>query len=157
MNGPPSYPGIGGSSPFRQRASATKTLPRFLHSTPINNINGGGPSSFAQSQSSSLYLSEWHGAVSEDFANPLRDYGYPSDYGLPVTGDGGSVTINPMTDLLYSEESDIVGGHVVGGQQQQQLNLSNSSGSSSTLSPLRSGTGGHLSSSGLGDTSTASG
>ena len=105
-----------------------------------------------------MYLSEWHGAVSEDFANPLREYGYPSDYGLPVTGDGGSVTINPMTDLLYSEESDIVGGHVVGGQQQQQLNLSNSSGSSSTLSPLRSGgTGGHLSSSGLGDTSTASG
>jgi hypothetical protein len=69
------------------------------------------PGSVAQSQSSSLYLSEWHGTVSDEFANPLREYGYPSDYGLPVPAAGGElagVTVNPLTDLLYSEESDIV-------------------------------------------------
>jgi hypothetical protein len=62
-NGLPNYP--GGASPFRQRATLTKTLPRFLHSTPVGN---NGPASFAQSQSSSLYLSEWNGAVSDEVA-----------------------------------------------------------------------------------------
>jgi hypothetical protein len=142
MNGPPSYP--GGSSPFRHRASLTKTLPRFLHSTPLannnNNVNIGnnvgnghvGPASFAQSQSSSMYLSEWHGTVSDEFTNPLRDYGYPSDYGLPVSsGDPASVTVNPLTDLLYSEESDILTG--LGRHQQQQVSLQFSSNLKSKL------------------------
>ena len=142
MNGLPGYPG---GSPFRQRASATKTLPRLLSG------GGGvlGPALFAQNQSSSLYLSEWHGAVSDEFANPLREYGYPSDYGLPVTAESSSLTVNPMSD--YADQSDI------GSRGVHQLNMSHSSGSSTTLSPLRSGAGGHLSSSGLGDTSTASG
>ena len=83
MNGLPSYPG---ASPFRQRANVTKTLPRFHHSTPMSNSNIGPAASYAQSQSSTMYLTtEWNGAVSDEFANPLREYGYPSDYGnLPV-------------------------------------------------------------------------
>jgi hypothetical protein len=79
------------------------------------------------------------------FANPLRDYGYPSDYGLPVpsASSGVDVTVNPLTDLLFSEESDIV---------------TTSGRRSTTLSPLRTAHVGHFTSSSvLGDTSAALG
>ena len=152
VNGLHGYPGGGGStggSPYRQRATLTKTLPRFLHSTPVAGGGGGsvGPASFAQSQSSSLYLSQWNGALSDDFANPLREYGYPSDYGLPVPGAGAAssggidmshVTVNPLTDLLFSEESDIVAA---------------SGRRSTTMSPMRAANVGHV----LADMSTNSG
>ena len=44
-HGLPGYPGGGGSnggSPYRQRATLTKTLPRFLHSTPVGGVGVGG-------------------------------------------------------------------------------------------------------------------
>jgi len=97
--------------------------------------------------------------------NPLKDYGYPSDYGLPMASLASNnscyITSNPLSEMEMEEEM------ALGGRQQphpqvtsnscnKQMNLSNSSTGSaaSTLSPLR----GHLSSSGIGgDLSTASG
>ena len=61
--------------------------------------------------------------------------------GLPVPSAGGDVTVNPLTDLILSEESDIV---------------SASGRRSTTLSPLRTSTVSHVTSSGLGDMSSGS-
>jgi len=123
MHGPHNY---SGGSPHRQTAHGTKTLPRFLHSTPIGHTGQDGPSSFAQSQSSSMYLSEWHGAISDEFPNPLREYGYPSDYGLPLSADErqSHVTVNPLTGIGYGEDISVSpnGRHAV-----NNMNLSNNS------------------------------
>jgi hypothetical protein len=74
-----------------------------------------------------MYLSEWQGAISDDFPNPLREYGYPSDYGLPLSNPGhvderaGHVTVNPMTGMMYADEMN--GRHGL-----NNANMSNSSG-----------------------------
>ena len=95
--------------------------------------------------------------------NPLKDYGYPSDYGLPMSFNGGgghSITSNPLSE--FDEELEMASykqqcyqlNHQ---QQQQQLAQpqihKNLSSGSSTLSPPR----GQMSSSGIGDMSSASG
>ena len=101
--------------------------------------------------------------------NPLKDYGYPSDYGLPMAFNGHhSITSNPLSE--FDEELEIASYNTGSGNKQQQPqpqhhlvpknNLSSSG--SSTLSPPRGGggchQGGQLSStSGIGDLSTASG
>lgn len=122
-------------------------------------------------------------------ASNTREYGYPSDYGLPLEplqedagGEliasphepvgGGSLTLNPsvggMGDGYFNPEtgSDIMEPihphplphqqHLLQQQQQHNLNLSNSSAESSTLSPMRTSAGITMSS-GIGDASTASG
>ena len=97
--------------------------------------------------------------------NPLKDYGYPSDFGLPMaslasTTNSCYITSNPLSEI--EEEEMAYGGRqlplpqTASSATSKQMNLSNSSTGSaaSTLSPLR----GHLSSSGIGgDFSTASG
>ena len=95
--------------------------------------------------------------------NPLKDYGYPSDYGLPMAFNGGgghSITSNPLSE--FDEELEMASykqqcyqlNHQ---QQEQQLAQpqihKNLSSGSSTLSPPR----GQMSSSGIGDMSSASG
>ena len=100
--------------------------------------------------------------------NPLKDYGYPSDYGLPMAFNGHSITSNPLSE--FDEELEIASynaGNSGGGKHQQHqqqqpqpqhLPKNNLSSGSSTLSPPRGGQGGQLSStSGIGDLSTASG
>ena len=97
--------------------------------------------------------------------NPLKDYGYPSDYGLPMAFNGHSITSNPLSE--FDEELEIASynaGNGGGGKHQQQqpqpqhLPKNNLSSGSSTLSPPRGGQGGQLSStSGIGDLTTASG
>ena len=111
--------------------------------------------------------------------NPLKDYGYPSDYGLPMTaaafngiGHNSSITSNPLSE--FDEELEIAsynnhsgsGNHHHHQQQQQPQpqhlvpKNNNLSSGSSTLSPPPRGPpgGGQLSStSGIGDLSTASG
>ena len=37
--------------------------------------------------------------------NPLKDYGYPSDYGLPMAFNGHSITSNPLSE--FDEELEI--------------------------------------------------
>lgn len=86
--------------------------------------------------------------------NPLKDYGYPSDFGLPMASMASScyITSNPLSEL----EENTTQRQQATPQILAKTNLSNSSTASaaSTLSPLR----GHLSSSGIvGDLSTASG
>jgi len=62
-------PSFSGGSPYRQAPSAiATTLPRFA----------------PQPDRPSAYLTEWEGAPGDAFPNPLREYGYPSDYGLPL-------------------------------------------------------------------------
>ena len=104
--------------------------------------------------------------------NPLKDYGYPSDYGLPMAFNGHSITSNPLSE--FDEELEIAsynnhsgsGNHHHHQQQQQPQpqhlvpKNNNLSSGSSTLSPPPRGPpgGGQLSStSGIGDLSTASG
>ncbi len=114
------------SSPFR-------TLPR-----PQPAPYGGSPNA---GPGSGMYSAN----------NPLKDYGYPSDFGLPMTsmsssinGGSGYITSNPLSELYEEREQK---------HQTPLMNMSNSSGSS-TLSPPR----GQTSSSGIGgDISTASG
>jgi len=106
--------------------------------------------------------------------NPLKDYGYPSDYGLPMTSltsSNGFITANPLSEF----DEDLEAASELASQQQLaqpqtssrlQMNLShsstgtNSDGTTSTLSPQSRATltGGQLSSSGIGgDLSAASG
>ena len=104
--------------------------------------------------------------------NPLKDYGYPSDYGLPMTSltsSNGFITANPLSEFDEAAEAELAGlstSQQLAQPQQTtqsrlQMNLSNSStGSASTLSPQSRATltGGQLSSSGIGgDLSAASG
>lgn len=93
--------------------------------------------------------------------NPLRDYGYPSDFGLPMASMASSnLTFNPLSELDEDEYLGQMSNHqragpmVVMAPPMNKMNLStNSSTGSSTLSPPR----GQLSSSGIGDLSTTSG
>ena len=108
--------------------------------------------------------------------NPLKDYGYPSDYGLPMTSltsSNGFITANPLSE--FDEDLEAASVAELASQQQLaqpqtssrlQMNLShsstgtNSDGTTSTLSPQSRATltGGQLSSSGIGgDLSAASG
>ena len=99
--------------------------------------------------------------------NPLKDYGYPSDYGLPMAFNGSqghSITSNPLSE--FDEELEMASYkqqcYQLNRQQQQQHQQQqlaqpqihkNLSSGSSTLSPPR----GQPSSSGIGDMSSASG
>ena len=97
--------------------------------------------------------------------NPLKDYGYPSDYGLPMTSmtsSNGYITANPLNEFDEEEEFALRGHQQPQPQTSSSQLLSNSSTGSSTLSPqsraTASVTGGQLSSSGIGgDLSAASG
>ena len=83
--------------------------------------------------------------------NPLKDYGYPSDYGLPMAFNGHSITSNPLSE--FDEELEMASYNKQQQTAQPQIHKPNLSSGSSTLSPPR----GQLSSSGIGDISTASG
>ena len=125
-----------------------------------SNSPGGSPATYRSPMgSSTLPRGMMYQAV-----NPLKDYGYPSDYGLPMTSIGSNhcfITSNPLNELEEDTEMALGGRQQAMPQQPHNvitkpMNLSNSSTGSaaSTLSPLR----GQLSSSGIGgDLSTASG
>ena len=127
-----------------------------LTSSPQLSGSGGGvsPAAFRTLPRGMMYQQ----------VNPLKDYGYPSDYGLPMASLASNnscyITSNPLSEM--DEDEMALGGRqqphpqVTASNSNKQINLSNSSTGSaaSTLSPLR----GHLSSSGIGgDLSTASG
>jgi hypothetical protein len=139
----PASPGGGYFNPMEAMTSSPRT------SSPFRTLPRGGPPNTVAASFGMMYSAN----------NPLKEYGYPSDYGLPLTSmtsNGGYP--NPLSDLY---EENIEAMNAIGQNQYPQpqhcsasklMNLSNSSGSS-TLSPPR----GQLSSSGIGDISTASG
>ena len=162
----------------KQHVPASQTLPR------LPNATSSSPGHYANTQQ--LYSPYYQGgspSVAAGIASPtpVREFGYPSDYGLPLEPlpeDNGellasphepstaNLAMNSLNDMYFNPEtgSDImepIHPHPLPHQQhlmhqQQQLNLSNSSADSSTLSPMRTSAGLTMSS-GIGDASTASG
>ena len=192
---------------LQPKQNFNQTLPRSLPTTGMEVDHSLPSSSFSSHHQPPPPAPSYH-------FTPVREYGYPSDYGLPlaplpegneqlVSPHGGGInstslefptmsstiatrrqastanlSMNPLSDLMFNGNCDDLMDpihphplahqqHLLQQQQQKQqqqeqlllqqqhnLNLSNSSGSS-TLSPLR--TTGMTLSSGIGDISSASG